>query len=106
MRLFRTPANSVPSDYFFSAQNHIHNKVHNRLSSTRVDKLTYIYLNCRVLNHKTGKPRQWQELSGNAASELEHVIVGLEDVIDTGSDEGIIIEILFNRNTSFAFPIY
>jgi len=105
-RLFCTLANSVPSERSFSAQNLIHNKVRNWLSSTQVDKLTYIYLNRHILDHKAGEPCQWQELSGKAEIELEDVIVELKDVIETGSDEGIVIEILFNRNTCFAFTIY
>jgi len=104
-RLFRTPANSVPSERSFSAQNLIHSKVRNSLNSTRVDKLTYIYLNRRVLDHKAGEPRQWQDLSGKAEIELEDVVVGLQDSIETESDEGIVIEFLFNSITLFAFTI-
>lgn len=104
-RLFRFPANSVPSERSFSAQNLIHSKVRNSLNSTRVDKLTYIYLNRRVLDHKAGELRQWQDLSGKAEIELEDVVVGLQDSIETESDEGIVIEFLFNSITLFAFTI-
>ncbi|KAG0130773.1 hypothetical protein HOY82DRAFT_486270, partial [Tuber indicum] len=54
MRLFCTSTNSVPSECYFSVQNLIHSKIHIRLCSTQVDQLTYIYLNCCVLDHKTG----------------------------------------------------
>ena len=104
-RLFRTPANFVPSERSFSAQNLIHSEVRNSLNSIQVDKLTYIYLNCHVLDHKAGEPRQWQDLSGKAEIELEDVVVGLQDSIETESDEGIVIEFLFNRLTPFAFTI-
>jgi len=58
------------------------------------------------VDNKAGEPRQWQELSGKAEIELEDAIVGLKDIIESGSDEDIIIEILFNRNSCFAFTIY
>jgi len=103
-RLFRTPANSVPSERSFSAQNLIHSKVRNSLNSTRVDKLTYIYLNRRVLDHKAGEPRQWQDLSGKAEIELEDVIVGLQDSTETESDEGIVIELLLIDLLCFLTP--
>jgi len=104
-RLFCTPANSVPTESSFSAQNLIHSKVHNSLNPTRVDKLTYIYLNRRVLDHKAGEPRQWQDQSGKAEIELKDGVVGLQDSIETESDEGILIELRFNRITRFAFTI-
>jgi len=104
-RLSRTPANSVPSERSFSTQNLIHSKIHNSLSSTRVDKLTYMYLNRRVLDDKASEQHQWQDLSGKAEIELEDVVVGLQDSIETESDEGIVIEFLFNRLTLFAFTI-
>ena len=63
-RLFRTPANSVTSEPSFSAQKLIPSKVRNSLSPAPVDKLTYIYLNHDVFDHKAGEPHQWQDLSG------------------------------------------
>jgi len=57
------------------------------------------------LDHKAGEPRQWQDLSGKAEIELEDVVVGLQDSIETESDEGIVIEFLFNSITLFAFTI-
>jgi hypothetical protein len=44
-----TPATSVPSDRAVSILNLVHNKLRNRLSMERVDKLQYIYINERVL---------------------------------------------------------
>ena len=49
-RLFLTPANSVPSERSFSSQNYIHTKIRSSLKPDRVDKLTYIYMNSRVLD--------------------------------------------------------
>ena len=104
-RLFRTPANSVLSESSFSAQSLIHTKVRNSLDSTRVVKPTYIYLNWHVLDHKAGKSRQWQDLSGKAEIELEDVIVGLQNTVETESDEDIVIKFLLDELTLFAFTI-
>jgi len=57
------------------------------------------------LDHKAGEPRQWQDLSGKTEIELEDGVVGLQDSIETESDEGIVIQFLFNRITLFAFTI-
>ena len=48
IRLAQTPANSVPSERAFSIQNLLLNKLRNRLSTKRVDKLQYIYINQRL----------------------------------------------------------
>jgi len=53
LRLFNAPCNSVPSERAFSIQNIIHSKVRNRLGPAKVDKLTYIYMNSRVLGLKS-----------------------------------------------------
>jgi hypothetical protein len=45
IRLISTPATAVPSDRAFSILNLVHNKLMNRLSVERVDKLQYIYIN-------------------------------------------------------------
>ena len=63
IRQFKTPANSVPSERSFSAQNFIHNKFRNRLHQSKVDKLTFIYMNRRVLDRKLQEPRRWEDLS-------------------------------------------
>jgi hypothetical protein len=49
-RIFSTPANSVPSERSFSAQNFIHTKTRNALHTDRVDKLIYTYMNSRILS--------------------------------------------------------
>lgn len=48
-RIFSTPANSVASEHSFSIQNLTHNKSRNALYPERVNKLTYIHTNTRVL---------------------------------------------------------
>ena len=51
LRIFKTPCNSVPCERAFSIQNLIHTKIRNQLRSEKVDKLTYIYVNTRVLSN-------------------------------------------------------
>src|SRR5579859_4408750 len=76
-RLFSTPANSVPSERSFSAQNYIHTKTRNSLKPDRVDKLTYIYMNSRVLDaRKEGN----QLLTAEEEEQLEEEMDELEDV--------------------------
>lgn len=53
LRIFKAPCNSVPSERAFSIQNLIHTKCHNQLQSEKVNKLTYIYINSRVLDLKS-----------------------------------------------------
>ena|SRR5437762_1308397 len=48
--IFSTPANSVPSERSFSAQNFIHTKTRNALHTDQVDKLIYTYMNSRILS--------------------------------------------------------
>lgn len=48
-RLFHCLANSVPSERSFSAQNYIHCNIRNSLLQDKVDKLSFIYVNYRVL---------------------------------------------------------
>lgn len=77
IRLFKTPANSVPSERSFSIQNFIHNKVRNRLDPIRVDKLTFIYMNRRVLDRaiqpvsREFEAVRWEDLDDEEELELE-----------------------------------
>jgi hypothetical protein len=48
-RVLGSLANSVPSERSFSATNYLHCKLRNRLSPLSTDKVTFIYMNCRVL---------------------------------------------------------
>ena len=81
IRLFRTPANSVSSERSFSVQNLIHSKFRNRLHPTRVNKLTFLYLNRRVLDRKPSEKYQWSQLSREDELELEN------EVLDLGLDQ-------------------
>jgi hypothetical protein len=51
MRLFETPANSVPFERAFSAINLTATKKRYRLSVEKLNKLFYIYMNSRALSH-------------------------------------------------------
>lgn len=91
-RLFRALANSVPSERSFSAANFIHSKTRNRLQQPTVNKLTFIYVNSRVLQQlrlapKTTRsssslPPQWSEWMDLEARFLE----GEQNVGDHGQD--------------------
>ncbi|RYC78191.1 hypothetical protein BFJ63_vAg18936, partial [Fusarium oxysporum f. sp. narcissi] len=48
-RVLGSLANSVPSERSFSATNYLHCKLRNRLSPLSTDKVTFIYMNSRVL---------------------------------------------------------
>ena len=81
IRLFRTPASSVPSEWSFSGQNLIHSKFRNRLHPTWVYKLTFLYINRRVLDRKPMEKYQWQQLSREDELELE------DKALDLGPDQ-------------------
>jgi hypothetical protein len=89
MRLFETPANSVPSERAFSTMNLTHTRYRNRLTVEKVDKICYIHINRRILDrqkmegHKVKK--QFDQLNDEEALELEEslpIIIGEE-----GGDE-------------------
>ena len=110
IRLFKTPANSVPSERSCSAQNFIHNKFRNRLHQSKVDKLTFIYKNRRVLNRKPPEQRRWEDLSNQDEIEMEDQVLDLHQSEDMNNDMStpgifptvlhkIIIENSINANT-------
>lgn len=88
LRLYRTPANSVPTERSFSTQNLIQNKIRNRLDPTRVNKLTFSYINGRVLDRKVSQPKRWQDLTNDEELCLEdQLIAGYpSNENNTGSD--------------------
>ena len=51
IRIFETPTNSVASKHTFSIQNHLHSKLRSSLLSKTVNKLTYTYINGRLLRN-------------------------------------------------------
>ena len=77
-RLFSTPANSVSSERAFSIQNIIHTKLRNTLSAEKVDKLTYIYMNARILKSMEGLSLGAMDLSYELSDEQE---VAFEDAV-------------------------
>ena len=72
VRVFKTPANSVPSERSFSSHNLIHDKKRNRLQVDKVDKLVFIHKNMQVLEKGS---LGWNSLSEEELVELEDDIV-------------------------------
>jgi hypothetical protein len=68
LRVFKTPANSVPSERAFSTHNLIHDKRRNRLQVEKVDKLVFIHRNTRVLEKCAGG---WDSVSEVDLLEME-----------------------------------
>lgn len=97
IRIWSTPANSVPSERAFSAQNFIHTKLRNSLSATNVDKLVYIYMNSRYFKNLQKSPFSLTEQElvqlENAELSLDHVPIGDEEEVlskqDTDDDQEI-----------------
>jgi hypothetical protein len=85
MRLFETPANSVPSERAFSAMNLTATKKRNRLSVEKLNKLCYIYMNSRTLGHPH---KGLIHLSDNDLLAMENLIFGLE-VADLGAEKDL-----------------
>ena len=85
VRLFSTPANSVPSEQSFSIQNLLLDKKRNLLHPETVNKLSYIHMNTRVLrkakvqaiNNKeiTEHVQRVLELSKDQEVELEEMLM-------------------------------
>jgi hAT family C-terminal dimerisation region len=75
-----TPSSSVPSERAFSILNLVHNKLRNRLTSSRVDKLQYIYINERIIRKIKGKYDVQLKLN-EAEIEAEADLVELEDCL-------------------------
>ena len=72
VQVFKTPANSVPSERSFSSHNLIHDKKRNRLQVDKVDKLVFIHKNMQVLEKGS---LGWNSLSEEELVELEDDIV-------------------------------
>jgi Protein of unknown function (DUF 659)/hAT family C-terminal dimerisation region len=88
-RIYSTPANSVPSESAFSTQNYILTKTRNRLESTRVDKLTYIYINGRILRRIKGDilSQSLYDLSEEEEVALEDAIMEDEEMLSDNEEE-------------------
>jgi hAT family C-terminal dimerisation region len=84
-RIFQAPANSVPSERSFSTQNFLHSKARNRLDPIWVDKLTYIYMNSRVLCGKDSIINNYVDLETLTPEEA----IELEDQLLQDEGEGL-----------------
>jgi hypothetical protein len=85
VRLFSTPANTVPSERAFSAQNLIHDRKRNRLSAEKTNKLVYIHMNQRLLDNLE-KQQTMTELLHNTdeiAMEDEYLPLSIPNTLDT-----------------------
>ena len=91
-RLFQTTANSLPSERTFSMMNYIHSDLRNRLTTQRVHKLQYIFVNKCALENIG--PKEWTEEEMLLAEDmhiaekterLEQNLMG-EDEIEDGGD--------------------
>lgn len=90
MRLFETPANSVPSERAFSAMNLTASKERNRLSVGKLNKLCYLYMNSRALAHPH---KGLKHLSDNDLIALENLIFGFE-IVDLDAEKDLTVGLL------------
>lgn len=80
MRIFSTPATSVPSERAFSTQNIIHDKKRSTLSQSSTNMLSYIHVNRRLLDRKKDEIRTWYEMEDSELALLEmQMIADTED---------------------------
>jgi len=80
MRIFNTPATSVPSKRAFSTQNIIHDKKRSTLSQSSTNMLSYIHVNRRLLDRKKYEIRTWYEREDSELALLEmQMIADTED---------------------------
>jgi hypothetical protein len=70
--VFKTPANSIPSERAFSSHNLMHDKKRNRLQVDKVDKLVFFHKNTQVLEKGS---LGWNSLSKKELVEVEDNIV-------------------------------
>ena len=63
IRLLNTIANSVPSERVWLSMNYIHSKTQNKLLLDKVNKLLFIYINSRVLEHLRIDPLETNKLA-------------------------------------------
>ena len=88
LRLFNTPANSVPNKRSFSTINYIVHKNRIKLSTERSDQSIYIYMNQRALRkaYEMGS-KSWANLSDNDAIDIEDSILELLDQKEALEDQ-------------------
>lgn len=91
VHIFSTPTNSVASEHSFSVQNFQHTKSRNALHSQRVNKLTYIYTNTRILQQMNQKANTFiiqspYTLSDKEEIELETILLQ-DEVLDLSLED-------------------
>lgn len=79
-RLAATPATSVPSERAFSILNLLQNKLRNRLTVQRVDKLQFIYINERVLQRAQEKEQIDKTVLNQMLLDLEDELLGVNEL--------------------------
>ncbi|KAL7755610.1 hypothetical protein ACKLNR_005330 [Fusarium oxysporum f. sp. zingiberi] len=89
-RVLGSLANSVPSERSFSATNYLHCKLRNRLSPLSTDKVTFIYMNSRVLKRlKTVKDNPAEPM---VAKNWETVDVARLVKIENAFQDSIVVD--------------
>ena len=88
VRVFSTPATSVPSERSFSTMGYIVNKQRNKVGTSKMDKSVYIYMNSRALRRQKAaaqaamerqpprEPITLAELPDSEQIELEDALLG------------------------------
>ena len=80
MRIFSTPAISVPSERVFSTQNIIHDKKPSTLRQLSTNRLSYIHVNRHLLDRKKDEICSWYEMEDSEVALLEmQMIADIED---------------------------
>lgn len=87
-RVFSSPANSVPSERSFSAMNFIQDDFRSRLSADKTDKLTFIYMNSKVLRRtKDDKVPAWYNIGEEDEEALEDLAFSYVSRCESGDDD-------------------
>ena len=86
VRIFSTPANSVPSERAFSAMNYIIDKFRASTGVERSNEAIYIYMNRRALARATKEARGLHDLTDDEAVQLEDDLLAImeakEEVVE------------------------
>src|SRR4030095_3554064 len=94
VRIFETPTNSVASEHAFSIQNHLHSKLRSSLLSKTVNKLTYTYINGRLLRNiellKGGHDLDKHEFAKPDLTEEEEVELENSLLVNDGAEGDLV----------------
>ena len=75
IRVFKTPANSVPSERAFSAMNLVESKLRSKITAENMDMATFIFINGKVL------PYREELYSRPTNKQIEDKLIELEDAL-------------------------